>query len=197
MRLTGFLLGAALLLACPAAARAQAYVAPYIAGNFGGAAGDAVVPSDTREASAWTIGGTGGWMMGWLGVEADVSYAHRFFDHDRGFVTNSSLLTAMGNGRVSLPWVATATSVQPYASAGVGVIRPSIAEAGGLAKTNEAKFGWNAGAGVTGFFTEHAGLQGDIRYFRARDKGGSTNPFGIDFDGLDFWRASVGVAFKW
>jgi opacity protein-like surface antigen len=80
---------------------------------------------------------------------------------------------------------------------GVGMVRPSLSEPGGLAKVDDMKFGWNAGGGLSGYLTDHVGIQGDVRYFRVKDDAGVANPFGIEFDGFDFVRASVGVAFKW
>jgi len=35
------------------------------------------------------------------------------------------------------------------------------------------------------------------RYVRAMDKDEAPNPFGVQFDGLDFWRAAFGATLKW
>ncbi len=56
----------------------------------------------------------------------------------------------------------------------------------------------NAGAGLMGFFTDHVGLRGDIRYFRSFE---DTDPdTDVDFDlaggDFDFWRGTVGLAFR-
>jgi hypothetical protein len=144
------------------------------------------------------LGVTGGWAGArWLGFEADLGRAPKFFDDDRGFVTETSVLTLMGNARLSMPWGGMGKSVRPFASGGVGLIRPNVAEAGGLATLNTNRFGWNAGGGATGFLSEHVGVTGDVRYFRAMSNDDPPNAFGIDFNDFDFWRGSVGVAFKW
>jgi hypothetical protein len=48
-----------------------------------------------------------------------------------------------------------------------------------------------------GYFSEHVGLRGDLRYLRATSdlKTGITT---LDLDGnqLHFWRASIGVVFR-
>ena len=58
-------------------------------------------------------------------------------------------------------------------------------------------FGWNAGAGVMGFFNDHVGLRGDIRYLRSFENQLGQND--IDFTGpgqFHFWRAAVGVVLR-
>jgi hypothetical protein len=59
-------------------------------------------------------------------------------------------------------------------------------------------FGWDAGGGVMGYFTDHVGLRGDLRYLRATSdlKTGLTNLPNLDGNGLHFWRATVGVVFR-
>ncbi len=60
-------------------------------------------------------------------------------------------------------------------------------------------FGWDAGAGVMGFFNDHVGLRGEIRYLRGtHDMNSSTGINSIDFNGnkLHFWRPSIGVVFR-
>ena len=57
-------------------------------------------------------------------------------------------------------------------------------------------FGVNVGAGVIGFFNDHVGLRGDIRYFRSLQDPEEDNEFDIDFGTFDFWRGTVGVTFR-
>jgi hypothetical protein len=196
MRATTYMLAvAALLILGPATADAQWSVQPFAGGNFNGAFGQSFISGHQADTQPSTIGATGGWTHGWFGAEADFAYSPRFFDNDRGFVSKSGLWTLMGNGTVQLPW--SVGKLRPYGSAGAGIIHPNLAEPGGLAEVNDAKLGWNAGGGALRSVSTHAALRGDVRYFRAREKAGSTNAFGIDFDGFDFWRAAGGVVFSW
>jgi hypothetical protein len=57
--------------------------------------------------------------------------------------------------------------------------------------------GWNAGAGVMGYFADHIGLRGDVRYLRGMQNL-DTGITRIDLDGnqLHFWRASIGVVLR-
>jgi len=59
--------------------------------------------------------------------------------------------------------------------------------------TGNDQFSWDVGAGLMGYFNEHIGLRGDIRYFRAF-RGDVVH--GLDLSGMNFWRASVGVVFR-
>ena len=43
----------------------------------------------------------------------------------------------------------------------------------------------------------HVSIPADVRYFRATDDQSATNGFGIRFDGFDFVKTSVGMAFSW
>ena len=186
-----------LVLGMAAPAGAQWHITPFTGVNFGGSASDdSLAPSRDGQSSSPTIGVTAGRMWGWVGADADLAYAPTFFDDDGGFVTKTSVLTLMGNGRIALP-LGMGSSWQPFASGGVGIIRPNLAEPGGLAAVDEAKFGWNVGGGVSGFLSEHVGVTGDVRYFRVMDDEDAANPFGIDFSAFDFWRGSVGLSLRW
>jgi hypothetical protein len=76
--------------------------------------------------------------------------------------------------------------------------------------TDESRTGWNAGVGLMAFIGSW-GVRGDLRYFRAFNQSNptsviatlntptgtvttSTAPF---LPGLDFWRANIGLAFRW
>jgi hypothetical protein len=199
MRVKACVFAAVLVLTLPVHARAEWFVTPFFGGNFGGVAGDALFPGAGSTSQPLSLGVTGGWTgRGWLGFEADLGRAPKFFDDDRGFVTETSVLTLMGNARLTLPTGGMGESLEPFVSGGAGLVRPNLAEAGGLAAVKTNKFGWNAGGGVTGYVNKHVGFTGDIRYFRTMaGEDAAPNAFGIDFNGFDFWRGTAGVSFKW
>ena len=65
--------------------------------------------------------------------------------------------------------------------------------------SSDNMFGWDAGAGVMGFFNDHVGLRGELRYLRGtHDMNQSTGINSIDFNGnkIHFWRPSIGVVFR-
>jgi hypothetical protein len=81
---------------------------------------------------------------------------------------------------------------------GVGLIRSQI-DGGTVARVSSSTnmFGWDAGGGVMGYFAQHVGLRGDLRYHRAMSDL-TTNVSSIDLSGnkLHFWRASIGVVLR-
>jgi opacity protein-like surface antigen len=188
---------AACVLLWAAPARADWFVAPFIGGNFGGSTDQPLFGKMDAITKPATWGVTAGWTGGgWLGVEGDVAYAPNFFDSDNGFIAKRSVTTVMANARVAVPFGG-AGRLRPYVSGGAGLLRPNLAEAGDGAAVNAKKFAWNVGGGVTGFLNDHVGINGDVRYIRAMDKNEEPNPFGVRFDGLDFWRVAVGATLKW
>ena len=58
--------------------------------------------------------------------------------------------------------------------------------------------GWNAGAGVMGYFNDHVGLRGDLRYTRGFEDLNTGNQV-LDLSGnnqLHYWRISAGVVLR-
>ena len=54
----------------------------------------------------------------------------------------------------------------------------------------------NAGAGLHMFFSDSVGIRGDVRYFRSLQDDEPDDEFDIALSDFDFWRASVGVTFR-
>lgn len=92
--------------------------------------------------------------------------------------------------------------VQPYGSAGVGVVKASgsvtIPGLGRVFEANANDVGWNVGGGVYLFPAKHLGIRGDLRRFQTGDVTwkdiGSLGD--LPLPTFDFWRASVGVTVK-
>lgn len=140
---------------------------------------------------------------GVIGVEFDASRTRIGTYRDLTIVDlTADVTTLMGNLVVRLP----TGPVQPYASAGVGVIRLSgdlrVPFLGTVVSAGGQDFGMNAGGGIYLFPSQNFGIRGDVRYFRtlgdlALDD--LTNIGGIDdlpLPRLDFWRATVGATFR-
>ena len=184
------LCAAAVMAAClmPATARADVLLTPFAGLTFGG------ITETTRGmfgvAASFTAGGI-------AGLDIDFGYSPDFFGEDDDDLSDveSNMITLMANLRLAVPIGGTeGRGVRPYVSGGFGLIRSRL-DAGDLFdEITSNDWGFNVGAGVNGFFSDHVGVQGEIRYFRA------VNDFGEDLDidlgSLDFWRASFGVSFK-
>ena len=70
----------------------------------------------------------------------------------------------------------------------------------GCCNKNFSIWGTNV-SGVMGFVSDHVGLRGDVRYFRDFQNTSSTD-HNVDLSNLtvgsfDFWRGTVGLAFRW
>jgi len=195
--LKAFVIWAAVaVVSAPAAARAEGYVSPWAAVQFGG---KLLIPEvrDEVDRSRWAFGVTAGGMgAGIIGGEIDFGYSPSFFGTTNDF-GNLTVLTVMGNIIIGIPiGGTTGGGVRPYVTGGVGLIRTQI-DGGELfpltptTSSNEA--GFNVGGGVMGFFSNHFGIRGDVRYMRAFS-GDIVNA--IDLHSLNFTRLSLGVVFR-
>lgn len=178
------------LVAAPMPARAEGFVTPWVGANWG---------SDISNGRA-AFGVNAGYMgAGVIGGEVDFGYSPSFFGTKNDF-GNNSVLDLMGNVIIGVPIGGTrGAQVKPFVTGGVGLLRTQI-DGGTLARVSSSNnmFGWNAGAGVMGYFNEHVGLRGDIRYLRGF-KDLNTGNTVIDLNGdnnLRFWRLSGGVVLR-
>ncbi len=174
----------ALALACglPSESGADILVTPYAGVNFGGGT------IDTRA----NLGAAVGWLGArGLGVEVDLGFIPDFFapkDLDLEVLGTNHVTTLMGNVIVAR----TIGGLQPYVSAGGGLLRSRVASFGGLFDevTTDNGLGVNAGAGVR-VGTGRWSLRGDLRYFRLlTDVDVLLEDVLGDFS---FWRAAGGV----
>ena len=94
---------------------------------------------------------------------------------------NNSVINLMGNVIVSIPVGGTPGAASVVVTAGLGLIRTQVD--GGIlfpVSSSNNDFGWNAGIGVMGFFNDHVGLRGDLRYLRTLENNSTSTD--IDFD---------------
>ena len=176
----------------PAPVRADGFVSPWAAVQFGGRIDDVREDVDRgRGAFGVTAGGMG---AGIIGAEIDFGYSPSFFGTSNDF-GNNTVIDVMGNIIIGVPiGGTTGGGVRPYFSGGVGLIRSQID--GGTffnASSSSNEFGWNAGGGVMGFFNDHFGLRGDFRYMRAFS---GDIVHGLDLGNLNFTRLSIGVVIR-
>jgi len=161
-------------------------VSPFAGATFGG---------DTA-----TTGGTIGmsasfWVKPWIGVEADAAYTPMLFEQD-GFLIDRSVTTLTGQVIVAPPMF-TRGRLTPFVTAGLGLLRPNLAEAGALSVAKGNTLQMSIGAGAMGFFNDHVGLRGDVRYTRGlRESELDQNVFGVDFSRFSFWRTTGGLVVR-
>jgi hypothetical protein len=182
--------GALALVLAPTPAKADGFVTPWIGTAFG---------SNYKNGQTTFGVSAGGMGAGIFGAEVDFGDSPSFFGNKSDFGSNT-VMTLMGNAILGIPVGGTrGPGVRPYIVGGVGLVRTQI-DGGSLVQvsTSDNQFGWDLGAGVMGYFGQHVGLRGDVRYLRSfqNSNNGITT---VDFNGngqLHFWRASIGVLFR-
>ena len=178
--------GVALVLA-PVPARADGFFVPWVGSAFG---------SNIKNGQT-TIGVSAGSMgAGIVGGEADFGWSPSFFGTQSDF-GNNTVMNLMGNLILGVPVGGQhGAGMRPYAVGGIGLIRTQI-DGGTVAKVSSSDnmFGWDAGAGVMGYFADHVGIRGDVRYLRATHATEHRRQRRrlLNGDRLHYWRASIGV----
>lgn len=186
-------------------ASADVLLTPYIGVVFGGSANNFNVNdlSDEFEQRI-SFGGSLAWMgNGMLGLEVDYHLAPNFYqitggDEDIELLDlDSSVQTFMGNVILGAPIGGTSgPGVRPYAVAGIGLMRASLNGVDDLFDNlSNNELGVNVGGGLHVFFSDAVGLRADARYFRGLQKGDDGGD-DLDLEDFDFWRATVGVTFR-
>lgn len=183
-------LALAALAAAPGRASADVLITPF--------AGVGFVDGETKRNFGASVG-----FGGLIGFEFDASQTRIGTLADVPLVSlTADVTTLMANLVVRVP----AGPVQPYATGGAGLIRLSgdvrVPFLGSVLSAGARDLGVNVGGGLYVFPSRNFGIRGDVRYFRTLGNI-SLNDLaelgGIDdlpLPRLDFWRATVGVTFK-
>ncbi len=189
--------------AVPARASADWFITPFIGANFAGDASFGEFDNfDDEFERRVDLGATLGWMgAGIAGFEIDFGYSPNFFENTIGpgnfEFGESNVTTLMVNAVVGAPIGSPdGPELRPYGSGGVGLIRSHATGNTFFDDLNTNDFGFNVGGGVHGFFNEWVGIRGDIRYFRSLTDNEPDNEFDLAVSDFDFWRATVGVTFR-
>jgi opacity protein-like surface antigen len=187
------LLAALVLTLVPGAASADWLFTPNLGTVFGG---------DASGREHLTYGASIGWMgAGVFGWEADFAYTPEFCegdDDDVDLVDSSNATTFMLNAIIGIPaGGTTGGGFRPYFSGGIGMMQTNVTGTNALFKVDNSEFGINLGAGAIGFVSDHVGIRGDVRYFRSLSDPDEDNEFDIALGDFDYWRATVGLTFRW
>ena len=144
------------------------------------------------------FGVTTGYMgAGVFGFEADFGYSPNFFGVNDNVVKNSAL-TITGDAILGIPIGGThGAGIRPFVS---GRLRLDADRHGqrhflDVSRSNNGLC-YDFGVGMMGFFAQHIGLRGDLRYFRTLDDVNRLSGFDFTPGKLRFWRVSGGVTFR-
>ena len=177
------------VMLAPAQARADGYANPWI-----GADG-----VDRNDNGRIAFGITTGYMgAGVFGFEADLGYSPNFLGSDGQF-DHSHALTLMGNAILGIPIGGShGAGIRPFVTGGIGLLRTHSEIQGPAAELSQTTNNpaYQAGVGMMGFFGEHVGLRGDLRYFRTLDDVHFGSLFDFNPGRLHFWRVSGGLTFR-
>ena len=190
--------------AVPTRASADWLFTPFIGMNFGGSVtfNDEFGDFDDEFEKRSTFGASLAWMgAGAIGFELDFGYSPNFFESTEGEADfdygDNNVTTFMANLVLGAPIGGqTGVGIRPYASGGVGIIRTHIDDAFDLFDVSSNDWGFNAGAGIAGFFSDNVGLRGDVRYFRSLQDNEPDDELDLALGSLKFWRGSIGITFR-
>ncbi len=136
---------------------------------------------------------------GLLGIEFDASRISLGRLDNVDFVdVEASITTYMGNLVLRAP----TGPIQPYASAGVGVVRATgdvnVPFVGSVVSASAQDVAWNLGGGVYLLPSENFGLRADLRRFQTGDVSWTdiTGLGDLPLPKFDFWRATAGLTIK-
>ena len=186
-----FLLAAALVVLATHDAVAQGFIAPFVGTTL-------TSPSDRGSSTKPGFGVAFGALGGFAGFETEIAFYPEVVDNTANGIAKSRVISISG-GTLLGPNLGRA---KPYVAFGAGNLNLNVT---GLASVvvpspesiSNNYFTFNAGGGVMGFFTEHVGVRGDLRYFKAFGiKLEDLQNAGIQLDKFNFWRASFGLAVK-
>ena len=186
----------------PARSPHYGWTATGFVGGYWAAGGEAENANNISGSA--TFGGQFARTWGYFGAEVLADFAPKYHIDSVFLNSHPWVNSYMVNGIAIWP----SHYVEPYFSAGIGGIQmhanvlpffPGVVDNTSVYQT---RFGWNFGAGAYAFGGSSIGIRGDIRYFQASTTNTITGtPPNVATEallsGINFWRANVGVSFRW
>ena len=138
-------------------AHAEGFLTPFVGFNFGGDSANCISLSNCDEKRLnWGV--SFGSRHGIFGFEEDIGYAPSFFGKTEG--GDNAVLTVMSNLMVVVP----AGPIQPYALAGLGLVRPHAKFDSSSLSLDQNALGYDVGGGVNVFLAHGVGIRADLRH---------------------------------
>lgn len=180
-----------LMVAAPRTASADILLTPFAGVSF---------LDENNDKLSYGVGLSLGGLLGIEGEIArttlgDVDVAGSLIDIDAGVTT----------GMVNLVARFPAGPLQPYATAGLGVIRASgdvdVPVLGSILNISGRTFGMNYGGGIYIFPSPSIGIRADVRYFRTvgdltLEDVDDLIGFDLPIPDFDFWRITGGLTLR-
>jgi hypothetical protein len=142
------------------------------------------------------FGGTFSWLWrSTVGAEVMAGFAPNFSVAGRG-LDDTQINNYMVNAIAAIP-LGVDAQWQPFVSGGIGALTlntgDELESVLGIGDIDETELGGNVGFGLMGF-ADNWGFRGDVRYFSQM---GDPDTETLFLDDLDFWRANVGLGYRW
>jgi hypothetical protein len=179
-------------------ARADWLLTPFLGKTFG-AETTLLDPAHGADVKHWVFGGTGAFLSDQIfGVEADIAWVPGFFGSDDavGLILESRVTTLFGNVIAAVPLAITRESLRPYIIGGLGLVHIGRADLIELDEGGSSWPGLQLGGGAIGLVTDRTGVRFDLRQVRTLGRAKNTLTQ-VPGTRLSFWRASVGVTFRY
>lgn len=183
------------------AARADWLITPWIGTTFAIDTTYLTLEIGRRDRRYAVFGVAGGWLSNQIfGVEGELVLSPGFFEVDEsgnpleGLLLESNLVALFGNVIAATPVAITGDSLRPYLVGGLGWVRVTQHDQLRLLPSDQSP-GLQLGGGAIGFISNRAALRFDLRNVRTLRRG--TAITGERDWKLSFWRASIGVAFRY
>jgi opacity protein-like surface antigen len=190
--------GAVAWVCAPTQARADGYVNPWAGVNF--AYNDEVgthrtcVNNDCSDRWGWGV--NAGWMGGGI-IGGEVAFG--WTPNVYGNTFDNRVWDLMGNLIVGIPIGGQhGAGVRPFVTAGLGAINTKIVGGTAASSLDNTDFGYNFGAGVNGYFSDHFGIRSDFRFFRTvnADFGSLSTAVSPSEGQFHFWRWGIGLLIR-
>ena len=179
-----------LLVAVSRDAAAQGFISPFLGTTLSS-------PSDAGSHTKPGYGVAFGALGKVIGGETEIAYFPELLDNSANAIAKNKIVTFSGNTLIG----PTIGRVKPYLGLGAGNLHLNVTSLSNVVLPNadfsKNYFTFNVGGGVIGFFTDHLGARGDLRYTRAFGiKIEDLATTGLSLDKFNFWRATFGLAVK-
>ena len=178
----------------PAPAAADWLLSPFAGVRFA-ADSTFVTGFQGSERSKFTWGSSFGLLNDkGFGVEGEFAWVPGFFENE-GITPRSRVITMMGNVLISTPSGVASYGLRPYLVGGVGLLH---ARAGRerVDFVHSDLFGLDIGGGAIGPLTPRTSVRFDLRYFRNLSNDEEADVIGDEGTQLSFWRATLGLTFR-
>ncbi len=185
------LLGLLLVVFAAHDATAQGFISPFIGTTL-------TSPSERGSSTKPGYGVAFGAIGRIVGFDTEIAYYPEVIDNAANALAKSKVILFSADMLIG----PTIGPVKPYFAIGGGNLHLNVTGISSVViptpeSISNNYFTFNTGGGVMGFFTDHFGLRGDLRYYRAYglDLDDLENA-GLRFDKFNFWRAGFGIVAK-